>query len=66
MDLFERSDKVTHCPYKGDATYFHVAGVDDAAWSYEKPLPEADAIRGLVCFEDGRVTVEHNIPPAAM
>lgn len=64
MDLLRRSDTVTHCPYKGDATYFHVGEIADGAWSYEDPLPEAAAIKGLISFEDRRVDVEHNIPPA--
>ncbi|MGH1558367.1 DUF427 domain-containing protein [Caulobacter segnis] len=35
-------DKVTHCPYKGDASYFTIYRdrqiIDNAVWSYETPL----------------------------
>lgn len=37
------SDSRTHCPYKGDARYWHLSlngrTVHDAAWSYPEPLP---------------------------
>ena len=52
----------THCPYKGDATYWNAGDVADAAWSYEDPLPEARAIAGLLSFDDKRVDVLHDIP----
>ncbi len=48
----ERSEKITHCPYKGDATYWHVDGKRDAAWSYEAPYGEVEAIAGHLCFAD--------------
>lgn len=53
--LLTRTDKHTHCPFKGDATYWTVA-VDgltatDAAWSYEEPIEQAEAIRGHLCFD---------------
>lgn len=43
------------CPYKGTATYWTVELADgtrleDAAWSYEDPYPEAERVRGLVSF----------------
>jgi uncharacterized protein (DUF427 family) len=46
----ERSDTTAHCPYKGDATYWHVDGEPDAAWSYEDPYDEVRLIRGHLCF----------------
>jgi len=30
-----------HCPWKGDAQYFDVAGESDLAWSYPTPYPTA-------------------------
>lgn len=42
------------CPYKGEATYFSVRAGDrlleDAAWSYERPLAEALGVAGHVSF----------------
>jgi uncharacterized protein (DUF427 family) len=56
-----RTDRHTYCPYKGDASYWSVdAGGrrrEDIAWSYEEPLPDAVAIKGLVAFWDERVDV---------
>jgi uncharacterized protein (DUF427 family) len=68
MELLVPSATRTHCPYKGEASYWNaVVGdvvVEDAAWSYEDPLPEAVGVRGLLSFDDARVTVVHGIPPA--
>ena len=36
-DLLEASDTTTHCPFKGDATYFSAPGAPDAFWVYESP-----------------------------
>src|SRR5919107_3609271 len=33
--LLERTDTSTHCPFKGEASYWTVAGVEDALWAYE-------------------------------
>ena len=59
LDRLARTATRTHCPYKGDATYWSVRVGDrvvaDAAWSYEEPLPEREDIRGHLCFYPGRV-----------
>src|SRR6476660_4659061 len=43
MALLERTDRVTHCPYKGDASYYSVKAdgktLDNAIWTYETPFP---------------------------
>lgn len=58
----ERSRTHTTCPYKGDATYWHIhAGGQlfrDGAFSYELPRAEAMKIAGLVCFVAEGLTVE--------
>lgn len=70
MDLLSPSATRTHCPYKGDAQYWHVHvdGVEhaDLAWSYPTPLPESQKIAGLVCLHHERLdafTVDGQ-PPA--
>lgn len=54
MDLLSPSETVTHCPYKGEATYRSVEvdgeTVEDAAWCYQNPLPEAEKVAGHLCF----------------
>ena len=51
MDLLTRTDHVTHCPYKGDASYWTVeAGgrtAQDSIWSYEQPIPRDGRHRRL-------------------
>jgi uncharacterized protein (DUF427 family) len=50
-DLLERTDHSTHCPFKGDASYWSVRVGDrmaeNAVWAYEDPLPDAPWLRGL-------------------
>ena len=62
MEFLDRSDKVTHCPHKGDATHYHVVGVseriENGAWSYEKPKAAAKAIAGHLAFYPERIAVE--------
>ena len=54
----EPSERTSFCPFKGTASYWTVGGVKDAAWSYEDPKPDVDAIRGRLAFYPDRVTVE--------
>jgi uncharacterized protein (DUF427 family) len=46
------SDQVTYCPYKGQASYWSTEGRPNVVWSYERPLPDAGPIAGLVSFYD--------------
>lgn len=55
--LLARTDTTTHCPFKGDASYWTVGGIENVAWSYEDPKAEVDAIRGHLAFYPDRVTV---------
>src|ERR1700710_2824642 len=52
--LLERSEKTTHCPRKGDASYWSVRVADgvasDAVWGYEAPIEEAVGLAGHVAF----------------
>lgn len=59
MSKFERTDLSTHCPYKGDASYYSVIGAGakgaNAAWSYEAPYPAMAAIEDYLAFYPERV-----------
>jgi uncharacterized protein (DUF427 family) len=57
-DLLTASETTSHCPFKGDATYFSAPGAKDAFWVYEDPS-EADAlpIARLLAPWPGRVDV---------
>ncbi|SRX54207.1 DUF427 domain-containing protein [Aequorivita sp. CIP111184] len=56
-EFFKPSNTHTHCPWKGEASYFTIE-VDgkqnkDAAWYYPNPKPAADAIKNHVAFWKG-------------
>jgi uncharacterized protein (DUF427 family) len=61
LDLLEKSDTVTHCPYKGATEYWSVRVGDelhaDLVWGYPSPLPESQKIIGLLAFTDEKVDV---------
>jgi uncharacterized protein (DUF427 family) len=59
MDLLERSDHSSYCPYKGDASYFSIpAGGPrsvDAVWTYEAPYDAVGGIKDHLAFYPDRV-----------
>ena len=59
MALLKRTDHASHCPYKGDASYYSVTVGErtalNAVWSYEQPFPAMAAIAGHVAFYPNRV-----------
>ncbi len=59
MDLLDRSAHRTHCPYKGDASYWDVTAggvrARDAVWSYEKPSAAVKNIAGHLAFYPNKV-----------
>lgn len=63
MAFLDRTDKVTHCPHKGDANYYSIvnksATVENAVWTYENPHQAVAAIKDhLAFFTSDDVTVE--------
>jgi uncharacterized protein (DUF427 family) len=60
------SENRSVCPYKGESRYLSVGGVDDAAWTYDAPLPDAIKVQGHVCFDEERVQVELGPPRAQL
>lgn len=62
MALLTRTARTTHCPYKGDASYFSIdAGgkhLENAIWTYETPFPAMAEISGHLAFYPDRVTIE--------
>ncbi len=59
MDLLKPTTHASHCPYKGDASYFTVAvngkTAENAVWSYEQPFPAMADIAGHLAFYPSRV-----------
>ena len=62
MELLARTDRVTHCPYKGDANYFSINAkgktLENAIWTYETPFPAMAEITGHLAFYPDRVKIE--------
>lgn len=62
MAFLDRSEQTSHCPFKGDATYYSIVTKSDiiknAAWSYEAPNPEVAEIAGYLAFYPNMVAVE--------
>ncbi|PPQ19197.1 Uncharacterized conserved protein, DUF427 family [Bradyrhizobium shewense] len=62
MALLARTDRVTHCPYKGDASYYSVKAdgkvLDNATWTYETPFPAMSEISGHLAFYPDKVKIE--------
>ena len=54
MAFLDPSDKTSHCPKKGDATYFSVVTksrtLENAVWSYEDPKEDVARIKGYLAF----------------
>ena len=54
MEFMARTDRVTHCPYKGNAAYFTLtmdgAIAENAVWTYEAPYPAMASIAGHLAF----------------
>ncbi len=58
MDLLASSETTSHCPFKGDASYFSAPGAKDAFWVYESPSEQdASPIAGMLAPWPGRVDV---------
>ncbi len=57
QDYLQPSDMTTHCPWKGDASYYHLSVTgkrnENAAWYYPEPKAAAENIRGRIAFWRG-------------
>jgi uncharacterized protein (DUF427 family) len=64
MGHFTRTAHATHCPYKGDASYFDLAAGGASAanvvWSYETPYPAMAAIKDHLAFYPQHVSIERD------
>jgi uncharacterized protein (DUF427 family) len=61
-DLLRQSNTSTYCNYKGWATYWSTAEIDDVAWSYLDPPPESAPIAGFFSFDADRADVIAELP----
>jgi hypothetical protein len=60
-DLLDPSCTTTPCPYKGAAQYRALRDgareERDVVWSYPEPMHDAEAVEGLLCFFDERLSL---------
>ncbi|MFQ5467654.1 MAG: DUF427 domain-containing protein [Kiloniellaceae bacterium] len=67
MALLTPTARRTHCPFKGDASYWTLAAggrtLETAAWAYPDPLPGVAEIAGHLSFVDA-VEIEPAPDPA--
>ena len=59
MDLLAQTDNHTHCPFKGNASYWSVTvgdrNTENVVWSYEEPYAEAVDVKDYVAFDWDRM-----------
>ena len=62
IEYLEESSHRSHCPFKGDASYFDLVTDErraaNAVWSYTDPFPAAREIAGHLAFYPDKVTIE--------
>ena len=62
FDRLSGTEHSTHCPYKGDASYWSVLPAGEAGrnamWGYERPFDEMTEIRDHGAFYASKVTIE--------
>ena len=62
MELFKPSERQTHCPLKGDATYWTLQlpgeKFDSLVWAYETPFPSVSDIHGCLAFYQDSVEIK--------
>ena len=61
MAFLTRTDHSTHCPYKGDASYYTLLMdgrfAENAVWTYETPYPAMETIKDLLAFYPNQVEI---------
>lgn len=57
VDMKGIAGKTSHCPLKGDASYFSFGNIDPIAWTYDRPFEFTAVLKGLVAFYPDKVSV---------
>ena len=59
MERLTRTAHTSHCPFKGDASYYALSSgsrtAANAAWSYEQPYDEMSVIKDRLAFYPDKV-----------
>ena len=66
MSYLQRTDHSTHCPFKGNASYFSVRVgnqiADNAVWTYETPIDSVAQIKDCLSFYKEKLDVCEESP----
>jgi len=66
MSYLQRTKHSTHCPFKGDASYFSVnvegKTAENAVWTYETPIDAVAQIKGYVVFYPEKMDAIEELP----
>jgi len=49
-----KTGRTTHCPIKGDASYWCYRDVENGIWSYQTPLPQVGRIKNHYAFDKSK------------
>ena len=64
FELLKPGDTSTHCPFKGNASYWNASAageaVNDVMWAYEHPFDEMMRIKDHGAFYPNKVRIEAN------
>lgn len=66
MSYLQQSNHSTHCPFKGDASYFTLSVndkiADNAVWTYESPIETVAQIKDYVVFYPEKMESIEELP----
>lgn len=60
MERLVRTQHHTYCPFKGEASYYSIAGsrvAENAVWTYESPYDEVVDIKDRLAFYPRQVSI---------
>ena len=67
MAQLTRTEHSTYCPFKGDCSYYSLAGAgeagENAVWTYEAPFEAVAAIKDHLAFYPDRVAIAEERMP---
>ena len=58
MGALTKTAHSTHCPHKGDASYFSIGDLTNAVWSYETPFEKVADIKEALAFYPNKVVIK--------
>lgn len=58
MGSLTKTSHSTHCPFKGDASYYSIGEAANAVWSYETPFDQVADIKEALAFYPNKVVIK--------